>query len=235
MKRTALFQMALALFFCGAGQAKASIVLTFEGLQSSEPVNNYYNGGLGGFGSGPGPNDGITFSSNSLAIIDGDNGGGGNFEPFPEAGNKTIVFFLSGGADVMNVPGGFNTGFSFRYSAVNVGGSVSVWDGLNGTGTMLASLTLPSFASDGGDGDGGDAFSPFKSVGVTFSGTARSVDFGGTANQIGFDDITLGSDVAGGAPTVPEPSTFALFGMMLAFGAGCFFYRRQRTFAPVAV
>lgn len=44
--------------------------------------------------------------------------------------------------------------------------------------------------------------------------------------------ITAGTfQVAATAP-VPEPSTFALFGMVLALGAGCYIYRRQRTLAP---
>lgn len=33
---------------------------------------------------------------------------------------------------------------------------------------------------------------------------------------------------------VPEPSTFALFGIVLAFGVGCYFYRRQRSLASIA-
>lgn len=32
-------------------------------------------------------------------------------------------------------------------------------------------------------------------------------------------------------PAVPEPSTFAIFGMFLALGAGCWLYRRQRAAA----
>lgn len=51
------------------------IVLTFEGLKNLERVNGFYNGGLGGLGSGPGPNYGITFGADSLAIIDADAGG----------------------------------------------------------------------------------------------------------------------------------------------------------------
>lgn len=34
---------------------------------------------------------------------------------------------------------------------------------------------------------------------------------------------------------VPEPSTFAIVGMFLAIGAGCYFYRRQRTGAASVV
>src|SRR5581483_5833459 len=50
-----------------AAQSHAAIVLDFQGLQNNEPIDNFYDGGLGGFGSGPGPNDGISFTSNSLA------------------------------------------------------------------------------------------------------------------------------------------------------------------------
>jgi hypothetical protein len=56
--------------------AQAGVVgLDFEGLQDLEPINNFYNGGRGGFGSGPGPSFGIVFSSTSLAVIDMDQGG----------------------------------------------------------------------------------------------------------------------------------------------------------------
>lgn len=205
-----------------AGRSSADvIVLTFEGLQNLESVQNFYNGGLGGNGSGPGPNFGITFSPNALAIIDSDAGGTGNIggEPSPD----TVLFFLSGTA-VMNVPAGFTTGFSFFYSAINNPGVVNVYDGLNATGNLLASINLPVTPSDGGDPTG--AFSPFVPIGVAFAGTARSVDFGGTVNQIAFDDITIGSATPGAV--VPEPATFAVFGLM---ATGALKLRRRRAVA----
>lgn len=189
--------------------ASAVTVLTFEGLQNLEPVQQYYNGGLGGFGSGPGPNVGASFSSNALAIIDADAGGTGNFggEPSPD----TVLFFLEGPAATLNFAAGFDTGFSFFYSAVNEPGFITVWSGLNGTGVMLASLVLPTTPSDGGDPTGD--FSPFFPLGVAFSGTAMSIDFGGTVNQIAFDNITFGSDV----PTVPDAgATVMLLGIAIS-------------------
>jgi hypothetical protein len=45
-----------------ASHAWAAPVLTFEGLKNFEQVENYYNGGNGSLGSGPGPDYGITFS-----------------------------------------------------------------------------------------------------------------------------------------------------------------------------
>lgn len=190
----------------------APIVLDFEGLDNLEAVDGFYNGGTSGNGNS-GPNVGVGFSANTLAIVDEDAGGSGNFggEPSPD----TVLFFLEGEASIMNVAAGFDTGFSFFYSAVNNPGSVSVYDEIDGTGNILASLVIPVTTSDGGDPTGN--FSPFFDIGVGFSGTALSVAFSGVANQIGFDNITFGSVTAGGGNpvAVPEPSTLGLLGLSL--------------------
>ncbi len=201
MKRT-LFLIALTLAF-GAMAAQAStIVLDFGGLQDQEPILNYYNGGMGGFGSGPGPNDGIVFGADSLAIISVLNGGSGNYQYNP---GVNIAFFLSGAGDVMDVAGGFDTGFSFYYSAY-YDGSVDVYSGLDGTGTLLASLALP--ATPGYCNNSVYFYSCWVPIGVSFGGTAESAVFSGSANYIGFADITLGSP----NPGTPEPSTLIMFG-----------------------
>jgi hypothetical protein len=204
--------------------AAATVVLDFEGLGNFEPVNDFYNGGTGGSGSS-GTDYGINFSTDSLAIIDADAGGGGNFanEPSP----STVLFFLSGGAAVMNVAAGFDTGFSFFYSAINNPGVVNVYDGLNGTGNILATLNLTTTGT-ACSGDPSGQFCSWNPVGVTFGGTAFSVGFGGTQNQIAYDNITLGSSNPGGGGNnaVPEPGTWAM--MLIGFGAIGFTMRRQR-------
>ena len=86
---------------------------------------------------------------------------------------------------------------------------------------MLATLNLPTTPNNGAPDPGG-TFSPLLPVGVSFNGIAKSVDFGGTANQIVFDDITLGSAIAGGGgggQEVPEPFTIigTLIGGTAAF------------------
>lgn len=200
------FKFAAAALLIAAGAASADVVtLDFEGLQDFEQVNGFYNGGTGSLGSS-GVDYGIEFSTTSLALIDSDAGGGGNFggEPSP----STILFFLDGGAATMNVAAGFDTGFAFFYSAVFNPGVIVVYDGLNATGNILATLNLPTTTSDGGDPNG--TFSPFVPIGVAFTGIAMSVDFGGTANQIGFDNITLGAELPN--PLVPLPSA-ALMGL----------------------
>jgi len=206
-----------------AAEANASIVLNFVGLQDQEQILNFYNGGKGSKGSGPGPNFGISFSSHSLALISTASGGSGNFSNAP---SDTIAFFLTGGADQMTQTSGFKTGFSFFYSSnskatTGSNGSVSVFSGPNGTGALLAMLTLPD---TGNNGPPGGQFNMWDKIGVAFAGTAESVDFSGAANHIGFDNVTLGSVTPGG---VPEPASVALLGTGL-FTLG-WFRRRRKT------
>ncbi|MEJ7607882.1 MAG: hypothetical protein WKF37_16825 [Bryobacteraceae bacterium] len=129
--KSILSRALLVAVFSAFGAQAAAIVLTFEGLQDFEPVQRFYLGGLGGLGSGPGPNLGVDFNANALALIDSDAGGKGNFggEPTPD----TALFFLEGTA-ILNVAAGFDTGLSFYYAAVNSPGVINVYAGLNGTG-----------------------------------------------------------------------------------------------------
>ncbi len=207
-----------AMVVMTAMSASAAVIdLTFEGIatypwdSTNTYVLEYYNGGLSSVGS-TGPNYGVSFPANALNIclnnlstICSNTSRGGLGDPNSQLG---ALFFLSGSNTYVNVAAGFTTGFSFNYTAINVGGTVNVWSGLNGTGSLLASLVLPTTPS--GPCNGYNAgFCPFYPVGVAFSGTAMSIDFGGTANQIVFDDVTFGSSTVGG---VPEPSSLILLG-----------------------
>ena len=120
----------------------------------------------------------------------------------------------------MNRADGFTNGFSFFYAAPNSGGSFSVWSGLNGTGTLLASLVLGTTAST--CVGFGATFCPFVAAGVSFADVARSVTFAGVANQIVFDDVTFGNatpDMPPDLGVVPEPASIVLMGTGLR--AGC--------------
>ena len=85
--------------------------------------------------------------------------------------------------------------------------------GLIGWGNLSNPGTNGSLWTYGGDPTG--QFCNWTAVGVSFAGTAYSIDFGGTANQTAFDNITFGSDTPGGG-AVPEPATWAM--MILGFG-----------------
>jgi hypothetical protein len=131
------------------------------------------------------------------------------------------LFFLTGATTFMNRAAGFQNGFSFFYTAPNSGGSFSVWTGLNGTGTLLASLALGTTTTGSQCSGYNASFCPFVAAGVSFMGIAQSVTFSGVANQIVFDDVTFGSSIPDpGMNVVPEPATTALLaGGLLALGA----------------
>lgn len=199
-------------------QNRDVVVLDFEGLGDTDEILDFYNGGTSALGFS-GTDYGVEFLGNTLSVIDSDDGGTGNFanEPSP----STVMFFLTGAAAGMNIPDGFVDGFSFYYTLNTSAGSVEVYDGLDGTGNLLASLPLPINWEDGGcTGDPTGAFCNWDPVGVTFDGVARSVLFIGVANQCGFDDITFGSETPGTQPEDVPVSNWALFvglGLIILF------------------
>ncbi len=227
-----LLLSAAATAMLAAGSAGASVVdLNFEGINATYPsgfafINGFYNGGTSSDGTS-GPNYGVSFSSNAQAIclnsttVFCSNTSRGGLAPGSSEGG---LFFLSGSSTTIDVAAGFTTGFSFNYTdPFSAAGTVDVYSGLDGTGTLLGSFTL------GGTPDGATAcpgyganFCPFVPIGVAFAGTAESIVFGGVANEIVFDDVTFGSS----SPGIPEPATWAMMLAGLA-GAGAMVRRRR--------
>lgn len=206
-------------FFCNAYARASIIVLDFEGAGNNAELLSFYNGGADSQGLA-GVDYGIQFGSDALSLRDKDIGGSGNFanEPSPD----TVMFFTSGSA-VLNYALGFDTGFSFFYSA-KYAATVYVYDALNASGNLLASIkVLPQYA-DNCSGDPTGTYCNWTPVGAGFEGIAKSVDFGGTVQHTGYDNVTFGSATPGGseikseqrliqaaAIPLPEPATWALF------------------------
>ena len=198
--RTAVIASAATITLCGASIAATPITLTFEGVGNQAQINNFYNGGTDSQGNS-GTNYGVQFGANTLALMESDPLANFSGEPTP----STVMFFLTGTA-VLNYAPGFDTGFSFYFTTLSFTGVVRVYSGLNATGTLLGSISLPAL---GPGPDPANLFSNWRVGALPFSGIARSIDFGGTVNQVGYDNITFGSI----NPTVPEPASWLLFGI----------------------
>jgi hypothetical protein len=175
----------LPLLLAGSVGAHADL-LDFNALLVGEEVRGYYNGGLGSLGTGPGPNLGITFTNDFVTLADG------VFGPPLRAEELTAV------SGTMDVAAGFSGPFSFYYKNSGLGGVVNLYSGLDGGGSLVGTLLLPTLSGFGATG---------LVQGVPF----KSAVFTGSANTLVFDNITLG-----GGLVVPEPTSISLMGAVLA-------------------
>ena len=105
------------------------ITISFDQLTVGEDVLNYYNGGLGSLGTGPGPSDGVIFSPGWIV---------GPPDVYSNPSGKSAA--ISGVATV-DIPGGWSGPTSFYY--LGAGGTVSFYSQENGLGTLVGQLVLP--------------------------------------------------------------------------------------------
>lgn len=203
------FIAALAAGLLSAAPAfSATVTLDFEGVGSFASINEFYNGGTDSNGTS-GPNVGVLFGGDALGLSNDELGPYYSNAPTP----GTIMAPV--GADAaLNAPVGFAGTASFYYSASEAT-SVSVFSGLNGTGTLLGTLSLLGNAQSGCSDT---AFCHWDPASLTFAGVAQSIQFGSAANLAGFDNVTI-------AP-VPLPAAIWLLGSSL-LGFGGFARRRK--------
>ena len=164
MTRTILSYLSILLI--GVVTASAD-QLDFNNLQIGEEVLGYYNGGLGSLGTGPGPNLGITFTSDFVTEAQG------VFGP-PFQGEA-----LTSTSGIMNVVPGFSGPFSFYYSNSGPDGAVNLYSGPDGGGILVGAIALPASLTFTATGDGALPF--------------ESAVFAGAAGTLVFDNITFGA------------------------------------------
>src|SRR5580765_3467875 len=183
MTRTILSCVSLVVFSVSSVNADPIISLDFNDLKVDEEVLGYYNGGLGSLGTGPGPAFGVTFTSDFVTV------------PFGVFGPPDLSEQLTSDSGIMNVAAGFSGGFSFYYAN---SGSLLLYSGLDGTGSLVGSLLLPD--------EGG-----FGATGLVILTPFESAVFNG--NGLLLDNITF---APGGELVIPEPSSISLLWIGLA-------------------
>ncbi len=200
----------LAALGLAAAPASAQTTINFDQLKSGENVNTYYNGGSGSQGTGPGPSDGITFV-NGTALA---------FGTAPSQPN--LLFDRTHNTITADRVSGFDTSFAFDYisnsqATASIPVTVSVFSGVDGTGTLLTSGTYA---------DTPNPLSTSLHETLTFSGTAESVVLNGTANHVAYDNLTFGAAPA--ASAAPEPSQMAGLGLTALGLGGLLLHARKR-------
>jgi hypothetical protein len=154
----------------------------------------------------------------------GNSSRGGLGNPSSQKGG---LFFVTGTDTYMNVAAGFDTGLSFFYSAARLSATVGVFDGLSGTGNLLAALTLPQTGTACDLQVYFAGFCPFQSIDLPFNGIAKSVLFSAPPTQIVIDDVIFGSEIPD-PPSAPEPSTLSLIALGVAGVAAKAFRRAKK-------
>jgi hypothetical protein len=206
--------LAAAGLLSAAPAFSATVTLDFEGASSFQSLDNFYHGGTD-TGGASGTAFGISFGLDAQALSNTADETFYSNAPSP----GTVLTFVgaeSTASTSMNATDGRSlaNGLSFFYS-LSEAATISVWSGLNGTGSLLASLTLDPNATNGGCVDSAYCF--WSAASLTWDGFAKSVQFGDAALKGGFDDITVNA--------VPLPAAGWL--LMSALG-GIGAWRRKR-------
>jgi len=195
--------LAITLSACACSTAHAQTI-DFNGLNMSDyqfpTVDDFYDGGW--TAGQQGPAYGVTFQ-------------GGGWEAIPWVSENRSIFVIGKqDSNWITARNGFSNQITFRYGTYG-DATVSVYDGWDGAGKLLAQITLHTNMRF-------DGYSTWDSASLNFAGRAHSVVVRSEAGYFGIDDITFG-----GPSPVPEPASWAL--MIGGFGmAGAALRRRPQ-------
>jgi hypothetical protein len=190
-----------AVVFSVASPAIAA-TFTFEGLADNAAVPSAFYAGQG-----------ISAISGANSFIASASGGS---VPFANMPSPTTAILADSVGAIFNVPGGFTSSATVLYAANGSFNTVQVFEGLNGTGTLLGSSTtladnMSNCNSGANPGDPGC----WTLRTVTWAGTAQSIKLPGFASTFYYDNLTLNINEVTG---VPEPASIATVAIGLLSG-----------------
>ncbi|WP_421938026.1 PEPxxWA-CTERM sorting domain-containing protein [Phenylobacterium sp.] len=211
--------------------AHGAVVLGFERINAAYPTTSYaqilgYYGGGTSSQATSGPNFGITFAANAVAVCL--NGPGGSCSNASRNGtaptsDEGTLGIDSGTSTYLDFASAYTGAIAFRYQ-VQAGfvATITAYSGLGGTGAALGSGTLALFNTGPPCPTYNATLCNMGPGGLGFVTGAQSIVFAGTPGKFVFDDLTFGAGNDPLAPpAVPEPSTWALLvgGFVLAGSA----------------
>jgi hypothetical protein len=214
----------------GAGLASSpsfAATITFGAETNGVQIENYFNGGTDSLGKS-GTNVGVSFSLNAESLRAGVTGtqgqGTGKFENLP-SGAPGVLYFAAvptNTTSIMDVAAGFS-GISFSYSLLNNSASdastVQLWSGLDGTGTMLGTLSLTASGKPVACTNLKDEFCSWSSASLGNLGLAKSAVFTGNgAVFTEYDNLQV----------IPTPLPGGLFLLVSGFGGLLGFFRKRK-------
>jgi hypothetical protein len=173
-----------------------SLTLDFQDVGGYNFVGEYYNGGTNDVGA-TGPNYGVSFGGDILGMTNDE-----FFTYYTNEENPGAIAAVGSNA-AMNVANGFTGEVWFNYSAT-AATTVTVWSGLNGTGTLLGTFDLAAT----NDACTEVSFCNWGLGQLNLAGVAHSIQFGDSVGVAGFDNVTVNQ--------VPVPAAAWL--MMSALG-----------------
>jgi hypothetical protein len=216
MNRLAISMLAPAIaaaLALGAPARAASVNVTLGPEHTGAYIENYYLGGADSVSSdGNGPSLGVGFSLNAQVQKAGDSvtTGNGKFENNLTGETETLDFASTtatgsySGTSYLNFAQGF-TGVSFNYAlatnSANYDTIAQIYSGLNGTGTLLETISLNANGAGNACTTRTDAYCNWIGAASTaFTGSAQSILFASspsalagtnTLNYAEFDGISL--------------------------------------------
>ncbi len=210
----------LVLIFapCASG---GTITVSFDEPQlvNNDPVLNFYNGGTTYRGIGGGPDDGISFTLNARVFTQTSGLTGTFTKPGIAELYSDTAREGEGIAFTMDVDPGMSGSLSFDFATIDAGGEVKFYSGLDGSGSLLADVSLPVTSPITGPG----VFVPDS---VSFPGVVHSIVFSGGNKQLAIDDLSL--------VIIPEPSSWTLLvlGALMSLAAALARRRTSRRRRP---
>jgi hypothetical protein len=210
----------------GAVGAHADIVTLPLGNEYNDAyIENYFLGGADSVASdGNGPNVGFGFSSNAVVEKAGTASGYGKYQNNPSSQTEILAFAadnsdgtLNSGASYMNFAQGFDS-IAFNYAlstnSSTFNGVADVWSGLNGTGTLLATIGLNATAAGNSCSSRQYAYCNWSAAAASGFGVGESITFGTAATT----DYAEFSGVQVDAVPLPPSAWFLLSGLAGFFG-----------------